>query len=151
MDLVHRLQLAQLLLQLDDQQNDIVQHQHQQVIRQRRQRRQRRWWCKPWVLRRPAFGQFKHLMVELEFEDPAGFQNFVRCEPAMFQEMVERLTPIIRKQDTNYHKALDPGLKVAITLQYNGNRGQLKKSAVWVQSGIQHYLFANTRGVCSHS
>ncbi len=32
--------------------------------------------------------------------------------------MVERLTPIISKQDTNYHKALDLGLKVAITLQY---------------------------------
>ncbi len=57
-------------------------------------------------------------MVELAIEDPAGFQNFVRCEPAMFQEMVERLTPLISKQDMNYHKALDPGLKVAITLHY---------------------------------
>ncbi len=36
----------------------------------------------------------------------------------MFQEMVERLTPIISKQDTNYHKTLDLGLKVAITLHY---------------------------------
>ncbi len=79
MDPVRRLQLAQLLLQLDDQQNDIaVQHQHQQVVRQRRQRRQRRWWCKPWVLRRPGFGLFEHLMVELVVEDPAIFQNFVR-------------------------------------------------------------------------
>ncbi len=74
-------------------------------------------------------------MVELAVEDPAGFQNFVRCEPAMFQEMVERLTPIISKQDTDYRKAPDPGLKGAITLLY-GNRGQLKKSAVWIQSCI---------------
>ncbi len=95
MDPVCRLQLAQQFLQLDDQQNDVVQHQHQQVIRQRRQRRQRSWWCKPWLLRRPAFGQFEKLMIELEVEDPARFQNFVRCEPAMLQEMVERLTPII--------------------------------------------------------
>ncbi len=36
----------------------------------------------------------------------------------MFQEMVERLTSIISKQDTNYRKALDIGLKVAITLHY---------------------------------
>ncbi len=42
MDLVRRLQLAQLLLQLDDQQNYIaVHHQHQQVARQRRQRMQK--------------------------------------------------------------------------------------------------------------
>ncbi len=57
-------------------------------------------------------------MVELAVKETAGFQNFVRCEPAMFQKMVERLTPIISWQDTNYHKALDPGLKVAITLCY---------------------------------
>ncbi len=56
-------------------------------------------------------------MVELRIEDPASFQNFVRCEPAMFQEMVDRLTPLICKLNTNYCKALDPGLKVAIVLR----------------------------------
>ncbi len=57
-------------------------------------------------------------MVELRIEDPDGFQNFVRCEPAMFQEMVYRLTPLICKLDNNYSKVLDPGLKVAIALHY---------------------------------
>ncbi len=117
MDPVRRLQLVRALIQLDDQQN-IVELQHQQDISQRRLRRQRRWWCRPWLLRRPALGQFEHLMVELRIEDPAAFQNFVRCKPAMFQEMVDRLTPLICKLDTNYHKALDPGLKVAIVIHY---------------------------------
>ncbi len=54
-------------------------------------------------------------MVELRIADPASFQNFVRCEPAMFQEMVERL---ICKLNTNYSKVLDPGLKVAIAFHY---------------------------------
>ncbi len=94
------------------------QHQHQQVICQHRLRLQRRWWCQPWLLRRPAFGQFKHLTVELRIEDPASFQNFVRCETAMFQKMVDRLTPLICKLDTNYRKALDRGLKVVIVLRY---------------------------------
>ncbi len=58
------------------------------------------------------------LMVELRIEDPASFQNFVWCEPTMFQEMMDRLTPMICKLDTNYLKALYPGLKVAITLHY---------------------------------
>ncbi len=56
--------------------------------------------------------------MELRIEDPASFQNFVWCEPAMFQEMVDRLTPLICKLDMNYHKALDAGLKVAITFHY---------------------------------
>ncbi len=57
-------------------------------------------------------------MVELRIENPAGFQTFVRCKPAMFQEIVDRLTPLTCKLDTNYSKALDPGLKVAIALCY---------------------------------
>ncbi len=36
----------------------------------------------------------------------------------MFFELVDRLLPRIEKQDTWYQKALQPGLKVAITLQY---------------------------------
>ncbi len=57
-------------------------------------------------------------MVEMRIEDPASFQNSVRCEPAMFQDMVDRLTPLICKLDTNYCKVLDPGLKVAIALRH---------------------------------
>ncbi len=72
MDPVRRLQLVRALIQLDDQQNIVaLQHQHQQVIRQCRLRRQRRWWCRPWLPRRPTFGQFEHLMVEMRIEDPA--------------------------------------------------------------------------------
>ncbi len=36
----------------------------------------------------------------------------------MFQEMVDRLTPLIYMLNTNYRKVLDPGLKVAIALSY---------------------------------
>ncbi len=80
-------------------------------------------------------------MLELRIEDLAGFQNFVRYEPAMFQEMVDRLTPLICKLETNYHKALDPDLKVAIILRY---RGQFQMFTVWFPCGIQHYLFAHS-------
>ncbi len=61
---------------------------------------------------------FEQLIVALKVEDPAAFQNFVIFEPAMFQELVNRLTPLITKTDTNCLKALDPGLKLAITLRY---------------------------------
>ncbi len=65
--------------------------------------------------------------------------------------MVERLTPIISKHDTNYRKALGPGIEGVYHTPLYGNRGQLKKFVVWVQSGIQHSLFANSKGVCSDS
>ena len=112
-----RLRLAQLQLEIDDAQNAAVAAAQQQAQQAQQQRRRRRWWTRPWLLRRPAFGQFEQLMVELRLEDPASFTNFVRFQPDMFQELVDRLTRRIAKKDTNWRNALDPGLKVAITLR----------------------------------
>ena len=42
----------------------------------------------------------------------------MRMPPAMFDELVQRLTPRLTKQDTNYRASLEPGLKVAITLRH---------------------------------
>ncbi len=57
-------------------------------------------------------------MSELEVEDPAAFKNFVRIEPAMFRELLNRLGTAISKNDTFYRKALHPGLRLAITLKF---------------------------------
>ncbi len=97
----------------------MVQQQELQVLRRQwRSARHRRWWCQPWLLRKPAFWQFEQLIVELKVEDLAAFQNFVRFELAMFQKLVDRLTTLINKTNTNCYKALDPDLKLAITLRY---------------------------------
>ncbi len=61
---------------------------------------------------------YAKLMVELRDEDVAGFRNFMRMDPAMFQELIQCLGDRIRKQDTWFWKALEPGLKVAITLSH---------------------------------
>ena len=57
-------------------------------------------------------------MVEMRNEDQRSFHNFMRMQPAMLDEIVERLTPRITKQTTNWRPALDPGLKVALTLRH---------------------------------
>ena len=106
------LSLAELQVEMDE--DDIL------LARMRMQgrRKKRRWWVRPWVLRRPLLGQYSRLMQELELEDEMAFKNFVRVEPAMFHELVQRLTPRIEKQVTNMRRPLEPGLKVAITLRY---------------------------------
>ena len=57
-------------------------------------------------------------MPELKLEDPASYINYLRVSPEIVDELVERLTPRITKQDTNYRKAIEPALKVAITLRH---------------------------------
>ena len=47
-------------------------------------------------------------MTELQNEDLAAFCNFVRMDPAMFQEILTRVGPRIEKFDTWYYKAINP-------------------------------------------
>ena len=88
--------------------------------RRRRQARRRRCWVRHWVgdVRRGQFGHYNQLMVELRREDPASFQNFLRIQPHMFDELLARVQSRITKQDINYRKALDPGTKLAATLRH---------------------------------
>jgi hypothetical protein len=85
-----------------------------------RRRRRRRMWVRPWLLRRPLYGQYEKLMAELTAEDVTGFKNFMRMEPDLFHEVLARVGPRITKQDTFWRRALEPGLKLAITLRYLG-------------------------------
>lgn len=86
----------------------------------KKRRRHPRFWVRPWLTatRRLAHGHYHRLMQELRMEDTSSFVNFMRMEPQMFDELVARLSPRISRQDTNWRKALEPGLKVAIALRY---------------------------------
>ena len=44
--------------------------------------------------RRQLHGHFQRLMNELRIEDPQAFFNFLGMEPAMFDELVQRVSPI---------------------------------------------------------
>ena len=93
-------------------------HLQEQRRQQERRRRRRRFWVRPWLIRRPDLGQYERLMRELEVEDAFAFKNFVRMDPAMFWEMVERLTPRIQMNDTWYRKSLVHGCRLTITLRH---------------------------------
>ena len=58
------------------------------------------------------------LMAELWEEDVSAFRKFVRMDPEMFRELLLKLGPRLNKDDTGYRKALDPNLKLTITLRY---------------------------------
>ena len=89
------------------------------VIRRRKKcrRQRRRWWVKPWIRRRMLFGQYHTLIMEINRECLGDFVNCMRMQPAMFYELLQRITPRIRKS-TRYRKPLEPGLKLSITVRY---------------------------------
>ena len=81
----------------------IVIVEEEEKARRRRQRqeeatrRRRRWWVQPWLARRPIYGHYEQLMNELLRENHTDFKNFLRVEPEMFFELVERVGPRIQK------------------------------------------------------
>ena len=113
---VQQLQIVQAALNLEQDQGD--NHFAQALVLRRARRRRRRFWVRTWLLRRPEYGQYENLMKELEMEDTSGFKNFLRMEPAMFYELLQRLSLRISKKDTWFRKAHEPGLRLAITLRY---------------------------------
>ena len=47
-----------------------------------------------------------------------SFSNFVRMDPAMFREVLQRVGPGIEKYDIWYRKSINPGCRLAITLRF---------------------------------
>ena len=49
---------------------------------------------------------------ELRMEDNSSFINYMRMEPLMFDEILNRVSPRFQKRDTHFRKALEPGLEL---------------------------------------
>jgi len=85
--------------------------------RQHQQQRRRTMWVKPWLSRRVTLGHYDTLMQELMRESRGDFKSYLRMEPEMFREMLDRVSPRIEKSQQG-RPPLSPGLKLAITLRF---------------------------------
>ena len=95
-------------------------------------------WVRPWLTNtcRREYGQFEQLVKALQLQDRASFINFTRVPPDLFQEILARIMPMIRRQDTNYREALDPGLKLALTLRYLATGSSYKTLSYNFRCGV---------------
>jgi hypothetical protein len=58
--------------------------------------RGRRTWVRPWIQLRREVGAYHTLMRELEQEDERCFKNFVRMNKEDFEELLHRVSPLIK-------------------------------------------------------
>ena len=80
------------------------------LVVQRRRRRQKQCksiWVRRWLSaeRRLQYGQYDRLMAELRMEDVHSFFNFLRMQPEMFDEPLNRVGPWIQKNETLWRKS----------------------------------------------
>jgi len=96
------------LLQIAVLQQDLLERDVEEARKRKRRRRPRRFQTRPWLAeeRKRLYAHYARLMEELRVEDLQPFFNYLGMEPAMFDELVQRVGPKIEKQDTNMRKAL---------------------------------------------
>jgi hypothetical protein len=75
----------------------------------------KRWnkWVHPIHIKRPEFGIFSHLQRDL-LEDEEKFHSFFRMNIEQFYRLSHLVGEEIRKQDTNYGRAISPEEQLAI-------------------------------------
>ncbi|XP_064080597.1 uncharacterized protein LOC135197460 [Macrobrachium nipponense] len=99
-------------------------------------------WAQEWLTRQQLHGDYDHLLRELNKEDRKGHKNFLRIYPELFEEMVERLTPILKKKDTKMWLAQEVELSwrsLSATWQV-GTAIQASKTASVSKSSICRFV-----------
>ena len=81
-------------------------------------KRTRTVWMKKWLTRREDLGAYQTLLKELREEDTSSYLNFLRMAPGLFDDLLQKVTPYIQKENTNMRCSISPGLRLAITLRY---------------------------------
>ena len=52
-------------------------------------------------------------MTELRLFDTESYTNFLRMDPSTFEDLLELVTPLIRKKDTRMKRAIPAGERLA--------------------------------------
>ena len=77
----------------------------------------REYWVHPISLRRHELGVYHTLVQEMRLYNNRH-TKYLRMGPESFDFILNKITPLIEKQDTNMRKSLEPGLKLAVTLHH---------------------------------
>ncbi|XP_026476217.1 uncharacterized protein LOC113381681 [Ctenocephalides felis] len=81
--------------------------------------RRKRLWSRSWLLRRDQQTTSLNMVFnELDAEDPASFSNYTRMENGIGNDLLEMVTPYIKKEDTVMRQAISQRDRLCITIRY---------------------------------
>lgn len=88
------------------------------VIRKKKknERKKRSKWVKDWLLKRSEFSH-TNLLEELRVA-PEDWHNYLRMDENTYLELLELVTPLIKKQDTKLRDSISPHERLSATLRF---------------------------------
>ena len=75
----------------------------------------RDYWVHPINVERPSKGEFNTHYADLQHYEDCFFE-FYRMSTSQFDYILERIAPLIRKQNTNFRESVSPEEKLVITI-----------------------------------
>lgn len=88
-----------------------------QMVEMKGKRKKRRWWVRKWILNR-KLGPHNLVDMELRNSYPDDFKNLLRVSEDQFDFLLERVSPLVAKSDTNMRQAVSAKTKLQVTLRY---------------------------------
>lgn len=86
------------------------------VIIKEKNKKNKRKWVKQWLLKRKQYSHI-NLMNELKFH-PQDWFNYLRMDEETYLELLNLVTPLIKKEDTHLREAISPHERLTATLRY---------------------------------
>ncbi|XP_063923528.1 uncharacterized protein LOC135137732 [Zophobas morio] len=86
--------------------------------KRRKQRTKRKIWVREWIQKREESGVVANLLQELRLGDETFYRNFLRMSVTDFDYLLNKVSPLITKQDTLMRRAITPTERLIVTLRY---------------------------------
>lgn len=75
--------------------------------------KRKRIWVKEWMKERETKSDTKLLLRDLELTSPQDYRNYLRMDAVVYQKLLELVTPLIIKQNTQMRDAITPPLEAS--------------------------------------
>ncbi|KAJ8685504.1 hypothetical protein QAD02_021297 [Eretmocerus hayati] len=75
-------------------------------------------WVREWVARRKQQGFHHNLFMELQLEDPNKYRRCLRMDVNMFEELLQKVTPLIQKRNTHLRESISAAERLSVTLRH---------------------------------
>ncbi|XP_018401801.1 PREDICTED: putative nuclease HARBI1 [Cyphomyrmex costatus] len=71
-----------------------------------------------WIARRKEKGLHHNLFLELSLEDPNRFRRCLRMNTETFEELLEKVSPLIEKKNTHLRESIPAAERLSLTLRH---------------------------------
>lgn len=89
-------------------------------------------WVRQWLTKRSTDGAYQKTLMEFREVNNQNFlfTNFIRMDDETFKELLQLVSPFIKKQDTNMRPAISEQERLAVTLRFLASGDSYKSLSI---------------------